>query len=390
MKQIKGLFEEIRGSTKHNTFKTYTDKRKLVIMTKKPIPSYTRTEEQDQQRTLFQNAITAWKNLSEEEKQEYAEQARPYALTGYQYFIKQYLSAPAPAEIWYKVTIDNTESSTNLVEYQIRIDVSNDAQFFTDAENKREAIRLYDSDKSTLLSYWIEKFDTANHNAKIWVKVPSIPAGDIKYIYISIDPSRTTDASDGEATFIFFDDLNSGIDNFTHYDSGSIKWLDNELDIDSEADNTSCIAVINTGQFSIPFAIDYEQREIEYYVDTTNWMLIGICKTNPNDGVTNSGHTFLLRHNAYFDFYVDGTKTIDNSPSGITPTTKHTVSLKITDDRILLDLNGENKINWTGSISDTSGYIQFRDYGFHSRVKKLKANPKLFLCSIYTPYTQLI
>jgi len=207
MKQIKGLFEEIRGSTKHNTFKTYTDKRKLVIMTKKPIPSYTRTDEQDQQRTLFQNAIKAWKNLSEEEKQEYAEQARPYALTGYQYFIKQYLLAPLPPGIWYKVTIDNTKNSNDLTDYQVIIDISNDAQFFTDAENKREAIRLYDSDISTLLSYWIEEWDTTNHNAKIWVKVPSIPADDKKYIYISIDPSRTEDASDGEATFDFFDDF---------------------------------------------------------------------------------------------------------------------------------------------------------------------------------------
>jgi len=207
MKQIKGLLEEIRGSTKHNTFKTYTDKRKLVIMTKRPIPSYTRTEEQDQQRTLFSDAVTAWNDLSEEEKQEYAELARPYALTGYQYFIKQYLLAPAPPGIWYKVTIDNTESLTNLVDYQIRIEILNDAQFFTDAENKREAIRVYDSDKTTPLSYWIEEWDTTNHNARIWVKVPSIPAGGITYLYISIDPSRTEDASSGEETFLFFDDF---------------------------------------------------------------------------------------------------------------------------------------------------------------------------------------
>jgi len=236
MKQIKGLFEEIRGSTKHNTFKTYTDKRKLVIMTKKPIPSYTRTDEQDQQRTLFQNAITAWKNLSEEEKQEYAEQARPYALTGYQYFIKQYLLAPLPPGIWYKVTIDNTANPNNLVEYQIRIDISDDAQFFTDAENKREAIRLYDSDISTLLSYWIEEFDTTNHNAKIWVKVPSIPAGGTKTIYISIDPSRTEDASNGKDTFLVFIDADD-TSNWNDAD-GIISTSDGRIKV-YEADNSA-------------------------------------------------------------------------------------------------------------------------------------------------------
>jgi len=202
MKQIKGLFEEIRGSTKHNTFKTYTDKRKLVIMTKKPIPSYTRTEEQDQQRTLFSDAVTAWNDLSEEEKQEYAEQARPYALTGYQYFIKQCLLGNIQLGIWYKVTIDNTANSNNLVEYQIRIDVSNDAQFFEDAENKKEAIRVYDSDRHTSLPYWIEEWNTTSHNARIWVKVPSIPAGGTTHIYISVNPDRTEDASSALETFI--------------------------------------------------------------------------------------------------------------------------------------------------------------------------------------------
>jgi len=172
-----------------------------------PKPSYTRTSAQDQQRNKFKNAVNAWNALSPSEKEQWNQNAEPFGLTGYQYFIQQYLLAPPPAEIWYKVTIDNTANSNTLTDYQILINIQNDEQFFNDCQDKREAIRLFDTDKETSLSYWIEEWDTTNHNAKIWVKVPSIPGSGTKTIYISVDPNRTTDNSDGDATFIFFDDF---------------------------------------------------------------------------------------------------------------------------------------------------------------------------------------
>jgi len=117
-------------------------------------------------------------------------------------------------EVWYDVVIDNTNNANTLTYYQVRIDISNDSQFFSDCNNAKESIRVYDSDKATALSYWIEEWDTANNNAIIWVKVPSIPASSTKNIYISIDTSRTEDASDGTATFLFFDDF-EGTTQFT-------------------------------------------------------------------------------------------------------------------------------------------------------------------------------
>jgi len=227
MKLLTKIFDEIRGSIKTATFKTYGDKRKIVYLHKKPIPSYTRTTAQDQQRTKFEQAVEEWHSLTDEEKQQYEEQASPYGLTGYQYFIKQKLLEVAPSGVWYKVTIDNTDGA-ELTDYQILIQITADDQFFTDCENKREAIRLYDEDKSTALSYWIEEFDITNHNAKIWVKVPSIPAAAAKYIYISVDPSRTEDASNGDNTFLFFDDFNgSSIDTtkWNVYDNKDTDWI---------------------------------------------------------------------------------------------------------------------------------------------------------------------
>ena len=106
-----------------------------------PKPSYTRTTAQDTQRNKFKQAINAWKALSPSEKEEWNRNAEPFGLTGYQYFIQQYLLAPPPPpEIWYKVTIDNTGGSA-LTDYQIRIDITGDSTFFSDCENKREAVR---------------------------------------------------------------------------------------------------------------------------------------------------------------------------------------------------------------------------------------------------------
>jgi len=225
------LFNKVWGSAGGKTFKTYTDKRKIIMTHKKPIPSYTRSPAQDSQRNKFKNAVAAWNELTEEEKQQYEEQARPYGLTGYQYFIQQQLITAPPAAVWYKVTIDNSDG-TALSDYQILIEVINDEQFFNDAQDKKEAIMLYDSDKETELSYWIEEFDTTNHNAKIWVKVPSIPAGDTKIIYISVDPARTTDESDAEAVFIFFDHFDAGSLDTSKWDEGGtglINVSDSEL-----------------------------------------------------------------------------------------------------------------------------------------------------------------
>jgi len=102
------LFNELRGSIETHintkTFKTYSDKRKIVLLSNKPVPTDRKTEAQLAQRSLFRQAIDAWKQLSDEEKQQYKQEAAANGLTGYQYFIKQFLLNPPPAEeiIWFE------------------------------------------------------------------------------------------------------------------------------------------------------------------------------------------------------------------------------------------------------------------------------------------------
>jgi len=89
------LTKEMRGSLKQNPFQkavTFrTNKRGTVILEPCPVPSYTRTTAQDEQRNFFRQALDAWLELSEEEKEQWNEQARPYGITGMNLFISQYV-----------------------------------------------------------------------------------------------------------------------------------------------------------------------------------------------------------------------------------------------------------------------------------------------------------
>ena len=50
------------------------------------------TEAQQANRQRFRDGVTAWNNLSDDEKQAYADRARPLRLIGYTLFLKEYLS----------------------------------------------------------------------------------------------------------------------------------------------------------------------------------------------------------------------------------------------------------------------------------------------------------
>lgn len=104
------------------------------------------------------------------------------------------------------VTISN--AGTTLSNYQVRVSI-NAANFdFSYAQPDGRDLRFYDEDDSTLLNYWIENYSQSAQTGTIWVKVPSIPAGS-KNIYLYYGNPNATKASDGNATFDFFDDFDS-------------------------------------------------------------------------------------------------------------------------------------------------------------------------------------
>jgi hypothetical protein len=105
------------------------------------------------------------------------------------------------------ITINNADSS--LTDYQVKVNVTYDS----DMKPNFDDIRFADADGSTLLSHWRESY-TASTSAIFWVKVPSVPSG-AKTIYMYYGNPSATGASNGTATFDFFDDFSGDLSKWT-------------------------------------------------------------------------------------------------------------------------------------------------------------------------------
>ena len=78
---------------------------------------------------------------------------------------------------------------------------------YSNTQESGADLRFTDSDGTTQLSYWIDKYSAAGQNAKIWVKVPSISANTTKTIYAFYGSQYATATSSATNTMIFYDDF---------------------------------------------------------------------------------------------------------------------------------------------------------------------------------------
>jgi len=104
------------------------------------------------------------------------------------------------------VTITEQSGGT-LTDYQVRIELNSSNFDFSKANADGSDIRFTADDGETLLPYWIEKWDSSNEEAVIWVKVPSILANSDVTIYIYYGNPSAVSESDGDSVFEFFDDF---------------------------------------------------------------------------------------------------------------------------------------------------------------------------------------
>jgi len=154
-------------------------------------------------------------------------------------------------------TINNTGS--NLTNYQMMFTVyrssGSDSGFTTYLYNKCEEdyddIRFVASDDTTVLDYWIES--SSSTVASVWVELDSLPTGDTDF-YLYYNNSGASAVSNGDNTFIFFDDFEDNSFNTTKWDatntpteSGQTLILD-ENDI-AVSDNTFGRSVVFKTRF---------------------------------------------------------------------------------------------------------------------------------------------
>jgi hypothetical protein len=156
------------------------------------------------------------------------------------------------------VTINNTGSA--LTDYQVRVDVTYDADINPDFSD----VRFVDSDDSTELSHWRESYIDST-SAIFWVKVPSIPSGS-KVIYMYYGNAAASSASDGDATFEFFDDFpGTSLDTTNKWDvinpGAGTYWVSGGLlTIESDGDwfgaNDDSLYVVSKSSFSFNYAAE--------------------------------------------------------------------------------------------------------------------------------------
>lgn len=110
--------------------------------------------------------------------------------------------------------------ATSVADYQVLVtlDIATMGNPYANVKPDGSDIRFTGSDETTLQDYWIESWDN-NGTSKIWVEVKTSGTSTI-YMYYG-NPTAIS-ASDGNATFLFFDDFSTNT--LANYDKA--KWVD--------------------------------------------------------------------------------------------------------------------------------------------------------------------
>jgi len=98
------------------------------------------------------------------------------------------------------------DQPTPTSDYQIMIDLNAGNFNYANAKSAGEDIRFTDVENNQL-SYWIQEWNSSG-TSKVWVKVPD---SGTKYIKMHYGNPSAIDNSDGNNTFVFFDDFNDGV-----------------------------------------------------------------------------------------------------------------------------------------------------------------------------------
>jgi len=105
-----------------------------------------------------------------------------------------------------KINLNTTESGADLKEdlsqvpVLVRLHTGNFAHFL-DVKEDGSDLRFFDSDGKTPLPYHVEKFDSLNELALIWVQVPKLSAGKQDFVWMKYGNPQATNAQDAKAVY---------------------------------------------------------------------------------------------------------------------------------------------------------------------------------------------
>jgi hypothetical protein len=174
----------------------------------------------------------------------------------------------------YDIIAITENSGETLTDYQVLVELSGD-DFPTEAQTDGDDIRFIDA-SDTELSYWIEEFDYPGNHAKIWVNVPSILAsGETKLKMYYGNPSASA-VSDGDATFLFFDDFEGTSLDTSKWDAettdGYISVADSKVQVHANSGPRQGAEMFTKNIFSSPLIL--EVREARKSTDSEGFMSV--------------------------------------------------------------------------------------------------------------------
>ena len=122
-----------------------------------------------------------------------------------------------PGEDWIysKSIIVQENSGDDLSNYQILVELNSTNFNFSQANSDGSDLRFFA--ESQELSYWIEEWNFATEHAKIWVRIPSIPASSEVQLTMLFGNPAASSTSNGDTTFELFDDFNGSNINDTKW-----------------------------------------------------------------------------------------------------------------------------------------------------------------------------
>ncbi len=248
----------------------------------------------------------------------------------------------APPENWwnpnwqYRTPITINNSGSALTNYQILITLDT-ASLISAGKLRSDAGDLrFATPDCIKLSYWIESGINTS-STKVWVKVPSIPAGTTT-IYLYYGNPEATSESNGDNVFEFFDDFeDNSLDTSKWSKSGAFASNINEVNQHIEfymphsfdGNNYTVLATIKAanGQYwrwtynhVNDMNAQSELLTLEFSEDGSTWTATwqwGRWSGNPQpDGVLDSSY------NGIWEFKWNGTDTIEMFVNGVSKGTK--------------------------------------------------------------------
>lgn len=106
-------------------------------------------------------------------------------------------------------TISNA-TGTTLTNFQTVVNLDTSALISAGKiKNDCSDLRVLNTSEDTLLDFWVDTFTINTASTAVWIKFPSLSPGNTT-VYLYYGNSSATSASNGDNTFIFFDDFSNG------------------------------------------------------------------------------------------------------------------------------------------------------------------------------------